>query len=306
MKILITGGAGYKGLKLSEALLERGHEVTVFDNFMYGMEPALFLFRHFPRITLVAKDIRNIEPGDVTPFDCVFHLAGISGYPACEANPHSAQMINVGGTDRLVSCLGRDQRLIYASTTSIYGKSDELCTEDSPVHPASLYAVTKYEGEKRCLEHANCVALRFATVFGVAPRMRWDLMPNDFVMRVVHERALVLFDSRSIRTFLHIDDAIRGYLLALDRFDVMRGQVFNVGTDQLNLSKRQLAERIKAHADFAIIDSDLTDPDVRNFLICFDKITTLDYQPQRSLDEGLRELIALFRVYRPTTPYRII
>jgi nucleoside-diphosphate-sugar epimerase len=306
MKIMVTGGAGYKGLKLAQALLERGHEVTIFDNFMYGFEPCLFLFNYYPRITLVAKDIRNITATDVAGHDCIFHLAGISGYPACEANPHSAQMINVGGTDRLVACLGKGQRLIYASTTSIYGRSEELCTEASVVHPASLYAVTKYEGEKRCLQHPDCVALRFATIFGVAPRMRWDLMANDFVMRVVHERALVLFDSRSIRTFLHIDDAIRGYLLALDRFEEMKGQVYNVGTERMNLSKRQLAEAIKAHADFAIIDSDLADPDVRNFLICFKKITALDYQPQTSLDAGIRELIALFRVYRPTTPYRII
>ena len=306
MKIMVTGGAGYKGLKLAQALLERGHEVTIFDNFMYGMEPALYLFNYFPRISLVAKDIRNIVAADVAPYDCVFHLAGISGYPACEVNPHSAQMINVGGTDRLVSCLGKGQLLIYASTTSIYGYSDHICTEDGPVHPASLYAITKFEGEKRCLEHANCVALRFATIFGVAPRMRWDLMANDFVMRVVQDRALVLFDARSVRTFLHIDDAIRGYLLALDRAEQMQGQVYNVGTEELNLSKRQLAERIKEQADFAIIDSDLADPDVRNFLISFKKIAALDYHAQKSLDEGIRELIALFRVYRPTTPYRII
>ena len=306
MKIMVTGGAGYKGLKLAKALLERGHEVTIFDNFMYGMEPALYLFDYFPRISLVAKDIRNIVAADVAPYDCVFHLAGISGYPACEVNPHSAQMINVGGTDRLVSCLGKGQLLIYASTTSIYGYSDHICTEDGPVHPASLYAITKFEGEKRCLEHANCVALRFATIFGVAPRMRWDLMANDFVMRVVQDRALVLFDARSVRTFLHIDDAIRGYLLALDRAEQMKGQIYNVGTEELNLSKRQLAERIKKHADFAIIDSDLADPDVRNFLISFKKIAALDYHAQKSLDEGIRELIALFRVYRPTTPYRII
>ena len=306
MKILVTGGAGYKGLKLVQALLDRGHEVAILDNFMYGFEPALHLFSHFPRISFIAKDIRNIAESDVAPYDCVYHLAGISGYPACEANPHSAQMINVGGTDRLVACLAPGQQLIYASTTSIYGRSDDWCNEDSVVHPASLYAVTKYEGEKRCLQHANCVALRFATIFGVAPRMRWDLLPNDFVMRVVHERALVLFDSRSIRTFLHIDDAIRGYLLALDRFAQMKGQVFNVGTERLNLSKRQLAEKIKEQADFAIIDSDLADPDVRSFLISFKKIAALDYQPQKSLDDGIRELIALFRVYHPVTPYRII
>ncbi len=306
MKILVTGGAGYKGLKLAHALLERGHEVGIFDNFMYGFEPALHLFTYFPKISFIAKDIRNIAESDVSKYDCIFHLAGISGYPACEVNPHSAQMINVGGTDRLVSCLGQGQLLIYASTTSIYGHSEHVCTEDGPVHPASLYAITKYAGEQRCLEHANCVALRFATVFGVAPRMRWDLMPNDFVMRVVQDRALVLFDARSVRTFLHIDDAIRGYLLALEHAAQMKGHVYNVGTERMNLSKRQLADEIKKQIDFAIIDSQLADPDVRNFLISFEKISAFDYQPQRTLEEGIRELIALFRVYRPTTPYRII
>lgn len=305
MKVLITGGAGYKGLKLAQALLEDGHEVTIFDNFMYGFDAALFLF-NYPKVTFVSKDIRNITEGDTAAYDCVFHLAGISGYPACEANPHSAQMINVGGTEKLLACLSKSQLLIYASTTSIYGHSQELCTEDSPVKPASLYALTKLEAEKRCLHRENTIALRFATIFGVAPRMRWDLLANDFVMRAVHERSLVIFDSKSIRTFLHIDDAIRAYLMALDQSKRMIGQVFNIGTATMNLSKLQFAQKVKEQIDFAIVDSNLADPDVRNFIISFDKVAALGYRPLRTIEEGIKQLITLFRVFRPTQPYRVI
>jgi len=196
MNILVTGGAGYKGLKLAEALLERGHRVTVLDNFMYGYDAALFLFR-YPLVSFVKKDIRNIEKADVADHDVVFHLAGISGYPACEANAHSAQAINVGGTEKLLSCMDGRQLMVYASTTSIYGQVGTLCTEDTPIQPASLYAITKYEGEKLSCQYSPSVAFRFATIYGVAPKMRWDLMPNDFVMRAVQERSLVLFDSRA-------------------------------------------------------------------------------------------------------------
>jgi nucleoside-diphosphate-sugar epimerase len=305
MKILITGGAGYKGLKLTKALLELGHEVTVFDNFMYGFDAALFLF-DYPKMTFVSKDIRNITESDVSGYDCIYHLAGISGYPACEANPHSAQMINVGGTEKLLSCLSKKQLLVYASTTSIYGHSTTICTEESVVHPASLYAVTKYEAEKRCMEFENAIALRFATLFGVAPRMRWDLMANDFVMRAVHERSLVLFDSRSIRTFLHIDDAIRAYVMVLEKKQQMTGKVINVGSPHLNLSKLQIAQKIREQIEFEIIDSSLADPDVRNFVISFERIAALGYQPMKTLEQGIRELIALFRVFRPTQSYRVI
>lgn len=305
MKILITGGSGYKGLKLAQALLEKGHEVTIFDNFMYGAEACLFLFK-YPKISFISKDIRNIDENDAAAYDCVYHLAGISGYPACESNPHSAQVINVGGTEKLLSCLSARQMLVNASTTSIYGNFGNSCHEESPVKPASLYANTKMEAEKRCMDRENSVSLRFATIFGVAPRMRWDLMPNDFVMRAVHERSLVLFDSESIRTFLHIDDAIQAYVLVLDQFDKMKGGLFNVGCESMNLSKRQLAEKISEQIDFAIIESNLTDPDVRNFIINFDKITAFGFQPKKTIEAGIAELIKLYRFYAPNRSFNII
>ncbi len=305
MKILVTGGGGYKGLRLSQALLEKGYEVTIFDNFMYGSDPALFLFR-YPNVEFIKKDIRNVEASDLAGYDCVYHLAAISGYPACEANPHSAQMINLKGTEILLSHLSKDQLLIYASTTSIYGQSTELCTEESEVAPKSLYASTKHEAEKLCMVRENTVALRFATIFGVSPRMRWDLLPNDFVMRAVQERALILFDSASVRTFLHLDDAIKAYLMVLDNADAMKGKVFNVGSEQMNLSKQQLADSINKHCDFSVINSDLADPDVRHFIINFDKIAALGFEPTKTLDEGIQELIKLFNFYRPNQSYRII
>jgi nucleoside-diphosphate-sugar epimerase len=215
-------------------------------------------------------------------------------------------MINLSGTERLLAQLSPGQLLVYASTTSIYGRKGDVCTETSEVAPGSLYASTKYEAEKRCMERENSVSLRFATIFGVAPRMRRDLLPNDFVMRAVQERALILFDAASIRTFLHIDDAVRAYELALDRADAMAGDVFNVGSEQLNLSKRQIAEKIAEHVEFDIIDSTLADPDARHFVVNFDKIAKLGFRPERTLDEGIRELVRLFRFYRPTLPYKTI
>jgi nucleoside-diphosphate-sugar epimerase len=305
MNLLITGGAGYIGLKLAQALLEKGHSVTVFDNFMYGIEPSLFLFQ-YDHIDFIRKDIRNIESGDIRTYDCIFHLAGISGYPACEANPHSAQMINYEGTKKLLDQMAPGQHLVYASTTSIYGQFGDECTEETPVAPASLYASTKLEAEKCCMQRKNSVALRFATIFGVAPRMRWDLMPNDFVMKAVQDRSLVLFDSHSVRTFLHIDDAVQAYLLTVDRMDDMADQVYNVGCREMNLSKRQLADKIKEQVEFAIIDSDLTDPDVRNFIINFDKIAALGFIPRKTLEKGIAELVKLYQFFKPTLPYRII
>jgi nucleoside-diphosphate-sugar epimerase len=305
MKILITGGAGYKGLKLTEALLERDYEVTILDNYMYGFEASLFLFK-YPKISFINTDIRNIEEKDTAPYDCIFHLAGISGYPACEANPHSAQMINVGGTEKLLSGLSSNQLLINASTTSIYGSTGGSYNEETPIKPGSLYAKTKFEAEKLCMQRDNSVSLRFATIFGVAPRMRWDLMPNDFVLRAVHDRSLVLFDSRSVRTFLHIDDAIRSYLLVLERIDEMSGKVFNIGCQAMNLSKRQLADMISDQLDFAVIESELEDPDVRNFIINFDKISALGFKPLKTMEQGIAELIKLYQFYIPNRPYKVI
>lgn len=305
MNVLVTGGAGYVGTVLSARLLTEGHQVKILDNFMYGYDSTLHLAQD-PNLSVVQWDIRNDMSEHLRGVDIVFHLAGISGYPACEANPHSAQLINVEGTRRLVEGLSSEQVVIYASTTSFYGRTGEICTEASEVVPASLYGITKYEAEKIVMDRENSVALRFATIFGISPRMRTDLMLNDFVYKAHTERSLVIFAGSSKRTFLHIQDAVDGYLFALNNLEAMSGEVFNVGAEELNLSKREIADKIREHVEFLIIDSELDDPDVRSFYISFDKMRKLGYRPKRSIDDGIQELLKLYGFYRVHTSFKTI
>jgi nucleoside-diphosphate-sugar epimerase len=305
MNILVTGGAGYKGTLLVKKLLERGYDVTLLDNFMYGYSSVLHLVQE-PRLTVVQLDIRNLERKTLAGFDAVYHLAGISGMPACAANPHSAEVINVEGTRKLVGYLDPGQLLIYASTTSIYGAAASEVDEDMPVQPASLYAKTKYEGEKICMQRPNTIALRFATLFGVSPHLRVDLLPNDFTYKAVHDRAIVLFAAHSKRTFIHIQDAIDAYVFALDHAASMCGSVYNVGDEGLNFSKQDIAEAIRHYVQYEIIDSSLPDLDVRDFLVSFTKIRNLGYKVRLGLDDGIKELLKLYGFYRVYSPYNVI
>lgn len=305
MNILITGGAGYKGVRLAAALLKKGHKVTVLDNFMYGFDPIL-PFVPDKRFSVIAKDIRNIDKSDTKRFDIIYHLAAISGYPACEANPHSAQMINVEGTKKLIKSVSSSQLLVYASTTSFYGSSGEEMDETSKPTPVSLYGITKYKAEKLIMQRKNSIAFRFATIFGVSPKMRNDLMVNDFVYRAISERSLVLFDSQSIRTFLHLDDAIQAYLMILAKRRKMSGEVFNVGSNKMNFSKMQLANMIQKYVKFEIIDSSLDDKDKRHFIIKYDKITKLGFKPKKTMDQGIRDLVKLYSFYHPHIHFKTI
>ena len=300
MNALITGGAGYVGNLLAKALLEQGHHVTVLDNFMFGYDSILHIVDH-PHLRVLKQDVRNSDMAYLAGHDVVFHLAAISGYPACEANPHSAQLINVDATQRIVRHLSPDQLIVYASTTSLYGANGEVSTEDTPVSPASLYGSTKYAAEQIVMEHPRAIALRWATVFGVSPRMRAGLMVNDFVEKAVHERALVLFQADSERTFMHIQDSVRGYLFALEHAEAMNGKVYNMGSERLDLSKRQLAERIRRSVEFEIIEAGAPDQDVRNFHVSFDRAKALGFDCEVELDAGLAELIKLYRFYDPNS-----
>lgn len=304
MKILVTGGAGYKGIKLTSKLLDLGHKVTVLDNFMYGFDPILHLAMH-KNLTIQKRDIRNgVE--NLKEFDLVYHLAGISGFPACAANPHSAQLINVGATKDLVKKLGKGQYIINASTTSIYGKSGKPCDEKTIVEPVNTYSMTKLAAEKIVQEKENAISLRFATVFGFSPKMRMDLMVNDFTYKAVKEGVLVLFDSFAKRTFIHIDDAINAYIFGLEHIESMQGQVYNVGGNNLNYSKREIADLIKQKVDYNIIDSDMRDKDIRHFIINFDKIASNGFKPQKTVEEGINELIKVFNFYEYYSHFKTI
>jgi len=295
VKILITGGAGYKGCLLTEALIGAGHDVTILDNFMYGYEP---IIRFGNKIKVINKDIRNIYAGDVAPYDIIYHLAGVSGYPACEANPHSARLINVESTAKLVSYLHKDQMLVYASTTSFYGKSGTLRTEESEPDPVSIYGVTKYEAEQICMDHPNTISFRFATIFGVSPRMRNDLMLNNFVYLAMTEGCLVLFDCDSQRPFLHVKDAIRAYKFA----ETIPPGVYNVGAGDMNYSKLALANAIGEHVKVEIIKAKIEDKDRRDYIIDFTKIEP-HFKPGFDINYGINELINLYEYYKPFTHY---
>lgn len=304
MKILVTGGAGYKGLILTKKLLDKGYKVTVLDNFMYGYEPILHLATH-PGLTINKADVRNrIE--NIKDFDVVFHLAGISGFPACAANPHSAELINIEATRLLIDSLSPGQLLINASTTSIYGKSGEPCDENTVVEPVSTYAYTKLAAEKLLVGRPNVINLRFATIFGFSPRMRMDLMINDFTYKAVKEGVLVLFDSYAKRTFMHVSDAADCYIFAMNNNEKMRGGVFNAGGNHLNFSKEEIANFIRERVNYNIINSELKDKDLRHFIVNYDKIEKLGFRPVISVMEGIDELVKLYGFYEYFSHYKTI
>lgn len=306
MKILITGGAGYKGVLLTEKLLNLGHKVTILDNFMYGYDSILHLLKN-KNLEILKLDIRNIEEKIIKRFDVIFHLAGISGMPACAANPSSAESINVKATKKLIEYKSKDQIIINASTTSSYGNfNGEMAYEDSDIVPVSIYGKTKYEAEKIVQDSNNSISLRFATVFGVSPRMRNDLMVNDFTYKAITERSVVVFCGYSKRTFVHINDVIDSYLFALENFDTCKNQVLNVGNKDLNFSKIDIANSIKKYVNFELIDSTLPDLDARNFQVSFDKINKLGFNTKFSLDDGIFDLKNLYSFYRYNLPYNII
>ena len=304
MKILVTGGAGYKGTVLTRRLLESGYRVTLADNFMYGYEPVMHLATN-RNLTIEKLDIRNGITG-LKNFDVIFHLAGISGFPACASNPHSAQLINVEASRLLARDLSPGQMLINASTTSLYGKSGKPCDEQTAVDPVSTYARTKLAAEEILHEKPNVVSLRFATVFGFSTRMRMDLMINDFVYKAVKEKVIVLFDSFAKRTFIHVDDAADCYLFTMNNFDRMKGGIFNAGGNSLNFSKEEITEKIRQKVEFSVVNSELKDKDLRHFIVNFDKIEKLGYTPVKTVDEGIDELIRVYGFYEYFSHYRTI
>ncbi len=304
MNVLVTGGAGYKGVILTRRLLEKKLKVTIIDNFMYGYEPVLHLVKN-PNLTIIKADVRNkIE--NLSRYDLVFHLAGISGYPACAANPHSAHLINVQATRNIIRGLSKSQNIIYASTSSFYGRSGEPCNEETPITPFSVYANTKYLAEQITMEKENAVALRFATIFGFSPKMRIDLMVNDFTYKAVKEGVLVLFDSFAKRTFMHVDDAASCYMFTMKNIDIMKGNIYNAGGNHLNYSKLEIANMVKERVDYKIIDSQVQDKDLRHFIVNFDKIAKLGFVPKISVEEGIDELLKVYAFYEYYSHFKTI
>jgi len=295
-KILVTGGAGYKGTILIPKLLEKGYKVTLFDRFMWGYRPILH-FASNNNLRIVKGDIRDesLIAKEVKNHDIILHLAAIVGYPACSADPHQAETTNIGGTENICNVISNNQKLIFASTGSTYGKVEGICTEETPINPLSLYGSTKWEAEKMILDKKG-VGLRFATVFGISPRLRLDLLVNDFVYQAIHVKQIVLFEGFNRRTFLHVKDAVNSYLFAIDNYHKMRGESFNVGDENMNYTKKDIALAIKEKTDYYLHEADIgEDLDKRDYEVSYEKIRMLGYQSKVSLSEGIDELVKVLR-----------
>ena len=245
MRILVTGGAGYIGSLLCPGLLDRGHEVILLDSLMFGVQPILHFITH-PKLEVVLGDVRDRRV--VTPLaarvDAVLHLAAIVGYQACAADPTTAETTNVDGTRVVVDALSASQLLVYASTGSTYGHCETVATEDTPINPLTLYGRSKRDAERLVVDKGG-VGLRFATVFGLSPRLRLDVLVNDFCYQAYHHKQVIVFEGHHRRTFLHVRDAAAVHPFTLDHYAAMRGDVYNVGASDMNYTKIEVARAIR-------------------------------------------------------------
>jgi nucleoside-diphosphate-sugar epimerase len=299
MKVLITGGAGYLGSNLTRHLLEAGYSVTVLDNLMYDQVTLLHLFGN-PKFQFELGDVRDkkLLQELVGLNDVIIPLAAIVGMPACKANPELTVAVNYQQVADIVEVLRDDQKLILPNTNSQYGSSDSIITEESPFNPLSLYAKTKCDAENTMLANGNGVSLRLATVFGVSPRMRTDLLVNDFVYKSVVDGYLVLFEAHFKRNYIHVQDIARTFQFVIENYEKCKGQAFNVGLSTANLSKLELAEKIKSHIPSLVIKQDdfKEDFDKRNYIVSNEKLEALGWKPIYDLDYGIKQLMSAYKI----------
>jgi nucleoside-diphosphate-sugar epimerase len=302
-RVLVTGGAGYLGSILVPALLENGYRVTVLDSMLYRQNSLLSCCAN-PDFDIVRGDSRDegLVKKLVAGADVVIPLAAVVGAPLCARDPLSAVSINRDAVRMIAKLRGPQQSLLVATTNSGYGVGEKgtHCTEESPLRPISVYGRTKVEAEEAVLASGDTISFRLATVFGVSPRMRTDLLVNDFVYRAVFDRAVVLFESHFKRNYIHIRDVARVFLHGIAQYDKMKGRPYNVGLSDANLSKLELCEQIKKHIPaFVFVDSPIgEDPDKRDYIVSNARIEGTGWAPKYSLDDGIRELIKAYQIIK--------
>lgn len=294
--ILVTGGAGYIGSMLVPDLLSRGYKVTVIDNLMYKQTSLASSIRN-KNLNFIVGDVRNesLMLGLISSADVIIPLAAIVGAPACDNDPLAAQSINKDSILWLLKQLSPSQRVIMPTTNSAYGSGDKnnFCDENSPLNPLSLYAKDKVTVENVLMENEYSTSFRLATVFGISPRMRLDLLVNNFAFRAITDKFVVVFEGHFKRNYIHVLDVVQAFNLALDNESSFRGQVFNVGLSEANISKIELCEEIqKLLPGFTFLEAPLgKDPDQRNYIVSNQKIESFGFKPQITLQDGLTELI---------------
>jgi nucleoside-diphosphate-sugar epimerase len=304
-KILVTGGAGYIGSILVPGLLRLGHEVTVVDNFMFG-QASLNHCCGYSNFNVVNGDIRHTE--FIRPYyeaaEIIIPLAAYVGAPLCNKDQTGAQTVNHDAIISMLGMLRDDQKVLMPTTNSAYGSGDKdnFCNENSPLNPISKYAIDKVAVEKELMKRRNSISFRLATVFGMSPKMRIDLLVNDFVYRAVNDRFIVLFEGHFKRNYIHVTDVVRAFIHGIENFDSMCGEVYNVGLSEANVSKVELCYWIRKHIpEFVVLEAPLAvDPDQRNYVVSNKKIEATGWSPQVNLDEGIRELIKGYSMIKNT------
>jgi nucleoside-diphosphate-sugar epimerase len=304
-EILVTGGAGYLGSTMVPDLLLAGHKVTVLDNFMFKQSSLNHSCYH-ENFKVVKGDIRQKDTMSklMKNADVIIPLAALVGAPLCNLDPIGASTVNHDAIELMIKLLSKDQIVLMPTTNSAYGTGDKdnFCNEDSPLRPISQYAIEKVEIEKKLMQFPNAISFRLATVFGMSPRLRIDLLVNDFVYRAVNDRFVVLFESHFKRNYVHVRDVSRVFQHALSNHANMKGEIYNVGLSDANVSKRELCEHIqKQLPNFIFIDEQIgKDPDQRNYIVSNKKIEATGFNTEFSLDRGIEELIKGYSMIKNT------
>lgn len=304
--ILVTGGAGCVGSTLVPVLLDSGYKVKVLDNLMYGGMGLLTNFSS-PNFEMIIGDVRNKElvKNSLQGVDAIIHLAAIVGYPACDKYPHEAQEINYKATKQLNELRNKDRLLIFASTGSNYGHvASGICTEETPLAPLTNYGRTKTKAEEAISPSPNVIIYRFATAFGLSPRLRLDLLINDLTYQALKTRHLVVYEKDYRRTFIHVRDMAKSFIFALENSPKMVGQTYNVGDESMNLKKEDVANILLNKLKFMLNFTDSgRDADQRNYEVDYSKIKKIGFKTDISVEKGIDEMIKAFKVVTIKNPY---
>jgi len=302
-KILVTGGAGYIGSTLVPILLKQGFQITVLDSLIFN-QPSLLDCCFNSNFEFIQGDICDYDQvnGLLSKSDIIIPLAAIVGAPACKRNTSLTRLVNYDAHMNIINNVSADQKVIFPTTNSGYGigQKDSFCTEETPLRPISEYGRMKVEIEKAFLDKSSAITFRLATVFGTSPRMRMDLLVNDFVYRAVKDKVLVLFEEHFRRNYIHVRDVAKAFLFGIENYDKMKSEPYNVGLSSANLTKRQLAEKIKEYVpELYIHSADIgEDPDKRDYIVSNEKIESLGWKADYSLDDGILELIKGYKIIR--------
>ena len=305
MKILITGGAGYIGSVLTPNLLAQGHEVTVVDNFLFRQNSLLDCCQ-YPNFSVIRGDSReeSLMKPLVAKADLIIPLAALVGVPLCNRDQIATRTTNFEAVAMLCKLASPAQRIIMPVTNSGYGigEKGKFCTEESPLRPLSSYGITKVQAEEAVLQRENSISFRLATVFGLAPRMRLDLLVNDFVYRAVHDRAVLIFEGHFKRNYIHIRDVVRAFDHGIANFETMKGRPYNAGLEEANLSKLELCAVIQKHLpNFVYVEAPIgEDPDKRDYIVSNARLLGTGFQTEWGLDRGITELIKGFTILKNT------